>query len=238
MCWPRPATPASWLTTCAACGGARYPSERSRAWPRCSTSPTCWGGFARPVPLSKFAWSAAGRYPLIEGVRSGELDLAFTQFAGDAPPGLTAWMLACEPLAAICAPGHPIASRATVALGDLLGEVFVDLHPDWGTRQLIDRSFADQLLARRTGFEVNDLSTQLELVARGLGIALVPHAVIADRGGERRVSVIELAEPEICWELAVVFAQPANAATRMFLDLLELSRELPDGSERCKRGIN
>jgi DNA-binding transcriptional LysR family regulator len=191
------------------------------------------GRFRAACPNVEIRLVSAGSLKLIEGVRNGELDLAFAPFTGSPPPGLTARMLACEPLAAICPPGHWLAARESVALGELADEVFVDLHPEWGTRQLIDRSFAAQFLARRTGFEVNDLSTQLDLVAHGLGIALLPTAVIADRVAARApgwVSVVALAEPEICWELAVVFAhdekrQPANAATRMFLDLLPAGRE-------------
>ena len=97
-----------------------------------------------------------------------------------------------------------------------------------GTRQLVDRSFAGQRLNRRISFEVDDLATQLDLVAHGLGIALVPRGVVAHRLEGRaaeRLGVAELADPEICWELVAVFARdekgpPANAATRMFLGLL------------------
>ena len=195
------------------------------------------GRFRAAYPGVEIRLASGGSLKLIQGVQSGELDLAMAQLAGPAPPGLTARMLACEPLAAICPPGHALTAHARVALSELLDEVFVDLHPDWGTRQLIDRSFAEQHLARRTGFEVNDLSTQLDLVARGLGIALLPKALAADRigaPGPRAVSVVALAEPEICWELAVVFAhdeqrQPTSATTRMFLDLLPLPVELPEG---------
>jgi DNA-binding transcriptional LysR family regulator len=193
--------------------------------------PELLGRFRAACPLVEIRLVSGGSLPLVEGVRAGEFDLAFTQFVGSPPPGLAAWMLACEPLAAICAVGHRLAGRCNVALGELADEIFVDLHPDWGTRQLIDRSFAASRLSRRTGFEVNDLSTQLDLVAHGLGIALVPKAVIAERLGEQAshaIGVAGLAEPEICWELAVVFAQdekrqPLNAVTRMFLGLLRSS---------------
>jgi DNA-binding transcriptional LysR family regulator len=200
------------------------------------------GRFRAACPDIEIRLVSGGSLPLIEGVRTGELDLAFTQFVGSIPPGATAWMLACEPLAAVCAPGHWLAGRHDVALGDLVNETFVDLHPDWGTRQLIDRSFAENRLARRTGFEVNDLSTQLDLVAHGLGIALVPKAVIANRVKQQAPYIVgfaELAEPEICWELAVVFAhdekrQPVSAATRMFLDLLRSSVTILDESDTAE----
>jgi DNA-binding transcriptional LysR family regulator len=198
------------------------------------------GRFRAACPNVEIRLASGGSLKLIEAVRSGELDLALAQLTGPAPPGLTARMLACEPLSAICAPGHWLAARPNIALAELVDEVFVDLHPDWGTRQLIDRSFAEQHLARRTGFEVNDLSTQLDLVAHGLGIALLPKAIIADRIAARApgcVSVVALLEPEIRWELAVVFAhdenrRPANATTRMFLDLLPASAEMPEKSDR------
>jgi DNA-binding transcriptional LysR family regulator len=187
------------------------------------------GRFRATCPHVEIRLMSGGSLPLIEGVRAGELDLAFTQFVGAAPPGVSAWMLACEPLVAVCAPEHWLAGRRNVALQDLVDETFVDLHPDWGTRQLIDQSFDASRLTRRTGFEVNDLPTQLDLVAHGLGIALVPQAVIAryaKANVEKPVSVVDLDEPEICWELAVVFAhngkrEPSNAVTEVLLNLLQ-----------------
>jgi DNA-binding transcriptional LysR family regulator len=186
------------------------------------------GQFHAAHPHIEIRVISGGSLPLIDGVRRGDLDLAFTQFVGSLPSGVTTWMLACEPMAAICAPSHRLAGKKDIALTDLADETFVDLHPDWGTRQLIDRSFVESQVTRRIGFEVNDLSTQLDLVAHGLGIALVPQAVITNRTKEyppHSLATAVLAEPEICWELGVVFAhdekrQAVTAVTRMFLALL------------------
>ncbi|HEY0181563.1 MAG TPA: LysR family transcriptional regulator [Rhodopila sp.] len=186
------------------------------------------GRFRQQRPHVEIRVVSGGSLPLIEGVRSGDLDVAFTQFVGSLPSGVTTWMLACEPLIAVCAATHRFARREDVTLQDLAGETFVDLHPDWGTRQLIDRSFADARVSRCIGFEVNDLSTQLDLVAHGLGVALVPEAVVVNGSrppGARALGVAHLAEPEICWELAVVFAhdaqrRAASAVTRTFLEVL------------------
>ncbi len=201
--------------------------------------PALLGRFRAACPNVEIRLISGGSLPLIEGVRTGELDLAFTQFVGVIPPGIRAWMLACEPLAVVCAPEHRLAGRHDVRLDDLVGETFVDLHPDWGTRQLIDQSFAECRLTRSIGFEVSDPGTQLDLVAHGLGIALVPKAVIAGRLTEqapRRLSVAELAEPEICWELAVVFAQneerqPFGAVTKTVLGFIQESGKLLDDTD-------
>jgi DNA-binding transcriptional LysR family regulator len=172
--------------------------------------PELLGRFREAHPSVKIRLISGESLPLIDGVRTGEFDLAFTQFIGRTPPGIRAWMLACEPLVAVCAPGHALAGRRDVTLGDLAAETFVDLRRDCGTRQLIDQSFSESRLTRIIGFEVNDPATQLDLVAHGLGIALAPKAVI--RGYRmsqmaKQLGVAELAGPEICWELAAVFAQ-------------------------------
>jgi DNA-binding transcriptional LysR family regulator len=189
------------------------------------------GRFHVACPDVEIKLVSGGTGPLIDWVRTGELDLAFTQFLGATPPGIEARMLACEPLVVVCQRGHHLAGQDNIALADLAGETFIDLNRDWGTRQLVDQSFFEARATRHIGFEVNDLPTQLDLVGHGLGIALMPAAVVAQRGGESAhpsVAFGELAEPELCWELAVVFAhdpegQPVNPATRMFLDLLKIA---------------
>ena len=190
--------------------------------------PALLGRFRAACPDIEIRLIAGGSQPLIEGVRAGAFDLAFTQFVGTTPPGVIAWMLACEPLVAVCVPGHRLAGRQEVTLSDLINENFVELQSDWGTRQLIDQSFAAARLARKIGFEVNDPTTQLDLVSYGLGIALVPRAAAEQRLDNQAVQLLaiaELADPEICCELAVVFAddgsqEPVGAVAKLFIGYL------------------
>ena len=80
-----------------------------------------------------------------------------------------------------CAPSHPLADRGQVGLADLAGEPFVDFQPDWGLRMLLDQSFAAAGLHRASALEGNDVPSLLQLVAHGLGIALVPRSSAATR---------------------------------------------------------
>ena len=180
------------------------------------------GRFHTACPSVDIRLIAGDSLSLIDAVKTGELDIAFTQFLGSPPSGLNAWMLACEEMTLVCPPGHRFNGRTDLMLSDLTEESFVDLGADWGTRQLIDRHFAESRLTRRTGFEVNDLSTQFDLVAHGLGIALVPNAVIPNAPA---FGTARLAGPEMCWELVIMFAEdhqrhPASAVVRRFLDLV------------------
>jgi DNA-binding transcriptional LysR family regulator len=170
---------------------------------------------------------------LIEKVRNGRLDLAFLPLCE--PPGdIETTMIACEALVLVCAPGHGLAGQSDVSLAALKNEPFVDFEPDWGTRKLVDHGFLGAGVERHIAFEVSDLETLLELVGRGLGIALVPEAVVKARRSS--LGIAELAEPELCWELVVAYAAgdrtepaPADDAPRAFLGLLNRAGQ-PCGS--------
>jgi DNA-binding transcriptional LysR family regulator len=161
---------------------------------------------------------------LIEKVRGGQLDLAILPLC-DPPGDIATKMIACEALVLICAPGHALSGRADLTLAAIADEPFVDFEPAWGTRHLVDRGFAEAGVERRTAFEVSDLDTLLDLVAHGLGVALVPEAIAEARRSS--LGIGRLAEPEICWELVVAHAVQGKAqnnvlddAPKAFLDLL------------------
>ncbi|MDQ0391595.1 LysR substrate-binding domain-containing protein [Labrys monachus] len=161
---------------------------------------------------------------LLEKVRDGRLDLAIVPIC--APPAdVTTRLIACDALVAICAPDHALAGLPRVRLAALADEPFVDFEPSWGTRRLVDRGFAEAGIDRHIAFEVSDLGTMTELVARGLAVALVPEAIAAAR--QPRVAMVPIEGPEICWELVVAYVVGErdheglpDRAPQAFLDLL------------------
>jgi DNA-binding transcriptional LysR family regulator len=159
---------------------------------------------------------------LMEQLRTGRLDLAFLPLL-EAPDDIVTGMIACEDLVAATPPGHPLAGRSGVGLRDLIEYSFVDFEVGWGTRPLIDRAFGQAGLQRRTDFDVTDLETVIDLVGQGLGIALLPETIAELR--QPKISICELAEPAICWELLVAHLRsdndaPMNGAAGAFLKLL------------------
>ncbi len=176
---------------------------------------------------------------LLEKIGSGRLDLAFLPLCE--PSGSVATtMIACEALVLICAPQHALAGRREVPLSALKDEAFVDFEPDWGTRKLVDRAFLEVGIERRTTFEVSDLETLLELVARGLGIALVPEAIAEAR--RPSLAIVSLAGTELCWELVVAYGAgngmgdgPPDHAPKAFLELLVEETRSDGGSQEDRR---
>jgi len=194
--------------------------------------PRLLGDFHREYPNVEIRLSFDETGALIEGVLEGRLDIAFTQFVEAPPPELTARMIACDPLVVACPSHHKLAGRQDLQLADIASENFIDLPLGHGTRQLVDHSFAAAGLSRRSEFEVNDLAMQLDMVAHGLGVALVPELVVQSRAREASNAPLSralLAEPEPCWELAVVFKMqletdaPSSAAAGACLALLPKS---------------
>jgi DNA-binding transcriptional LysR family regulator len=180
------------------------------------------GRFHREHPAVELRLRQAGTGTLLAEVHAGTLDLALVAPVGRPPTGLSMRQLASDPLLVACAPNHPLADRGQVDLAELAGERFVDFQPDWGLRMLLDQAFAAAGLERTTALEVNDVPSLLELVAHGLGIALVPKVATRHPAAVR---YLPLRPPAPTFDVAVatVGDPPTNPAARVLLAMLGLA---------------
>lgn len=194
-------------------------------------------GFNSSYPHIEIRLCQGGSTQLLEQIREGQLDLAFMPVL-EAPQGIATMVVACEELVLACPTGHQLAGRVNVSLSQLKDEPFIDFQHSWGTRLIVDRAFAQARIARRVAFEVTDLGTLFDLVARGLGIALVPETLAGARAKLNQqlpIEISEICQPEICWELMLAHAagknasaQPGNPAANAFIDVLRKARDLPE----------
>ncbi|MBB5122385.1 LysR family transcriptional regulator [Streptomyces eurocidicus] len=172
-------------------------------------------------PQVEIHMEQAGSGRLLEQVRRGELDVAFVVHDGS-HEGVRLRGVAAEPLMLLCRADHPLAGvGGPVPPAQLGGEVFVDLHPDWGARRAADLAFADAGVARKVALQVNDVYTLLDLVSRGLGAAVVPRPVTFKEQA-RGLSSVPLDSPT-SWQVAVAVpaAGQPTAAARALLAMLE-----------------
>lgn len=129
--------------------------------------------------------------------------------------------LGVEPLVVALGPGHPLAARERVALADLAGEAFVvHPHPDRGglSRAVLELCQSQGFMPRPAAALSRKLSL-LQLVALGLGVALIPASLAAV--APATVICRDLAEGATT-EVALVVATgatplPAPGATRRAL---------------------
>ncbi len=161
----------------------------------------------------------AGTTVLLREVREGRLELAFAWCPEPAPTGLVGHELLDEAMMLACAPEHPLAERDSVSLANLQDQPFVDSYPEWGLRIANDRAFASAGVERHVAFEVNDMQTLLELVAHGLGVAIVPRSLAPLRTPLR---FVRLRGKPPRWNVTLV--APAHmelsAASRAFLEMV------------------
>lgn len=167
--------------------------------------PAVLAGFVSAHPGLDVELRQGGSGELTSLVAQGKLDVAFVSRPAAYPDEVVVTSLATEPLVLACAPDHALASADRVPAAALAGERFVDFAPDWGTRDLVDSVVG----ARHVALEVTDVHSLLDLVACGLGVALVPQSFSVKTD---RVRFIGLAEPVPRWETVTVTANPPSAA--------------------------
>lgn len=132
---------------------------------------------------------------------AGHLDLAFALEPPEPPQALDGIKLSTEELAVVAAPTHRLAHRRRVGMRDLDGEPMIMFEAGASTRDRVNRAFADAGLVPRIVLEGNDLALVRALVARGLGLAIMPRSFVDLPGLEIAVKPLTpaLQMPVVLW---------------------------------------
>lgn len=123
---------------------------------------------------------------LAEGVRSGEIDVAFSWPPVGEGEGLVSELLVEEPMIVVMPAGHPLARHRAVPLKALASENFI-LFPRTQNIILHDAIIACCLRAGfspRIGQELAQITPAIHLIAAGLGVSIMPRSMeqIRDKG--------------------------------------------------------
>jgi DNA-binding transcriptional LysR family regulator len=81
-----------------------------------------------------------------------------------------------DKLAMICAPNHPLASKAKVSLSAMAGLPFIAFDREAPTRTAIDRLFKERNLEANVVMEMDNVETIKRAVEMGLGVSVLPQA--------------------------------------------------------------
>ncbi|WP_326694185.1 MULTISPECIES: LysR substrate-binding domain-containing protein [unclassified Streptomyces] len=115
------------------------------------------------------------------------------------------------------APIVPTGRTAQVTPGRLAEEDMVDMPPGSGIRRHNDAAFTAAAVTRTVAFEADTMALLEQLVARDLGIGLVPAATAATMPGVSAVATTGVPPRTV---RAVWTASGASPAARAFLQLL------------------
>jgi DNA-binding transcriptional LysR family regulator len=167
---------------------------------------------------------------LADGVMAGALDAAAVGVmagrlpAGSAgkrlPAGLASQTIATEPLVMALPPEHARASESAVSLSDLRDEPLVTLSPGTGLRAVLEAACAEAGFEPRIALQASDLGVLADLVAYGLGVALLPTTTA--RHARPRVAVLRLQRPRLERRTDLVWRrQNQSPPARAFLALVQ-----------------
>ncbi|WP_414444854.1 LysR family transcriptional regulator [Burkholderia sp. 22PA0106] len=144
---------------------------------------------------------------LQDRIERGALDAAMLMLPEDAPlpDGLAGSRVARFDVKVVQSAAKPLAERRA-AIASLAAHEWI-LNPDGcGYRAALERALADQGHALRLGVDTYDTDMQLRLVASGLGLGLVPHAVLKASPWRRQLRVIEAGDFDLKLDIWLVFA--------------------------------
>ncbi|MGY5117883.1 LysR family transcriptional regulator [Streptomyces sp. 900105755] len=131
---------------------------------------------------------------LVDGVRSGAVDLALVGAASATPDGLEALTVISERIVAAVPAGHPLADRERVTLRDLMSHPIVCMPTGTGLRAVFDQACATQNLRPTIALQASAPDAIADLAARGLGVAVLSESMAAahrDRLLARAVDDVE-----------------------------------------------
>lgn len=146
--------------------------------------PLTLGPVSVPALLADFHHRAPGiRLTLVQAhgealgrmLADGDLDVAIVI---PMPTELPARSLGFQPVRLLVSQDHPLAGRERVDIAELAAERFVANPESYHLRGLLERWCRDAGFVPDVAFEITEFETLRALVARGLGIALLPPAEI------------------------------------------------------------
>ncbi|MFD9127430.1 LysR family transcriptional regulator [Kitasatospora sp. NPDC059571] len=182
--------------------------------------PALLRGFRETHPRVRFQLVQDYVAAMLERTRAGELDLCLVSPLPD-DPDLTARPLDEQRLHLAVPADHRLAARRRVRLAEVAEEPFVAVEEGYGLRLITDGFCAEAGFVPRIAFEGEEVETLRGLVAAGLGVALLPPAVVPRPG----VVELEVTAPRTrrAIGLAWVAGRPLTPPAAAFRDFV-LSR--------------
>jgi LysR family transcriptional regulator, transcription activator of glutamate synthase operon len=126
----------------------------------------------------RLAISARVAFRLLGQLRDGDLDLVIALVDSEALDGLDGVRLLDEELVLVAPLDHPLARAERVPVARLAREPLVA----YGAGSALRDALTTLVPGGRVVAEANELETVRELTARGLGVTLMPRAVVASHG--------------------------------------------------------
>jgi len=204
-------------------------------------APHALGAFSRAFPSVDVRLEVGNRASIVGALEANTIDLALT---GRPPEHLDVDRapIGAHPHVIVARPAHPRAKRKRMPAAVLADETFLVREPGSGTRNLMERFFAESKVSPVIGMEMLSNETIKQAVMAGLGIAFLSAHTVAAELADRRLVLLDLAGlPVVRQWFIVKLARrrllPAAEALRQFLidEGEKFLPEMPQNGGRKRR---
>ncbi|OBS08013.1 LysR substrate-binding domain-containing protein [Acidihalobacter prosperus] len=130
----------------------------------------------------------------------------------------TAQPLGSDTIVAVVPSGHRLASRRTLALGDVADEPIILREAGSGTRELVEAAFEQAGITPRVSMTLAGVAAVIEAARQGLGIGFLSALALRHEGGH--VVGIPL-RPGLRRRLTLLTANRPSRAAERFIDFLK-----------------
>lgn len=157
---------------------------------------------------------------MAEMLRVDELDLAFLSVTERVEAhGLGLYQLVSEELVVLLPLDHPLADRKQVRMTELANEQFISFRAGARLRELLFAAGREAHFEPRVTLESNESQRIRRLVARGLGVAILPRSDAEGPGAD--VAVAPLVEPSLRRDITLAWREGRRhaPAAKAFLEL-------------------
>ena len=130
--------------------------------------------------------------------------------------------LVADHLCVVCAADHPLAAQRQVRWVDLASVPVIAVRPGYGVRRTLDRVAGAARVELRIVNEVNFMASIMWMVSSGLGVSIVPSALVASSHFDNLVAR-PLVAPKVSRAISIVTrrGRSLSPACRSFTDMLE-----------------
>lgn len=176
--------------------------------------------FARTHPGVRVKVIDESAQTVLDSVVQGQADFGLS-FLGSQEAELDFFPIRMERYVAVVPASHPLAQRKTVAWRLLENETLVSVSSSSGNRLIIDSAFAKSAKRPVIQYEINHVTGAINLVAAGLGIAIIP-ALAMEGPQYLQLKGIPLVEPAITRTVGLIVRKGdrLQGAAKVLADLL------------------
>jgi len=177
--------------------------------------------FRQHYPRVRINFKVTNRKGLLQQLEDNETDIVLM---GQPPEDqdLNAEAFMENPLVVIAPPGHPLAHKPYVGLDELKNETFIMREQGSGTRNSVERFFAEKNIKIGISMEMNTNAAVKQGVEEGLGLGIVSiHTIIRELKDQRMVVLRVEAFPLIReWYIVTRSGKRLSAVAREFRDFV------------------